>query len=129
MENINLGQISVALLFIYALIDVIDKLYNKFKKPVKSALNGEIKEELKPVIKELKNTNDKLDNLENRINEVDINRCKDYLVNFFSKIEQEKEVDEIEKEHFFAVYQNYTRKGGNSYIHSKYEKLKKEGKL
>lgn len=129
MENINLGQISVALLFIYALIDVIDKLYNKFKKPVKSALNEEIKEELKPVIKELKNTNDKLDNLENRINEVDINRCKDYLVNFFSKIEQEKEVDEIEKEHFFEVYQNYTRKGGNSYIHSKYEKLKKEGKL
>lgn len=129
MENINLGQISIALLFTYALIDTIGKLYNKFKKPVKSALNEEIKEELKPIIDNQNKTNSKLDNLNKKIDEVDINRCKDYLVNFFSKVEKEEGIDEVELEHFYCVYEIYTNKGGNSYIHSKYEKLKKEGKL
>lgn len=129
MENINLGQISVALLFIYALIDVIDKLYTKFKKPVQSALNEEIKEELKPIIDNQNKTNEKLDVLNKKINEVDINRCKDFLVSFFSKVEKGEEIDEVELEHFYCVYEVYINKGGNSYIHSKYEKLKKEGKL
>lgn len=129
MENINLGQISVALLFIYALIDVIDKLYNKFKKPVKSALNEEIKEELKPIMDNQNKTNNKLDNLDKKIDEVDINRCKDFLVSFFSKVEKGEEIDDVELEHFYCVYEVYVSKGGNSYIHSKYEKLKKEGKL
>lgn len=129
MENITLGHISVALLFIYGLIDVISKLYNKFKNPVKLALNDEIKEALKPIIDNQNKTNEKLDNLDKKIDEVDINRCKDFLVSFFSKVEKGEEIDEVELEHFYCVYEIYINKGGNSYIHSKYEKLKKEGKL
>ena len=44
-------------------------------------------------------------------------------------VEQNKIIDEVEKERFYETYEHYTKLGGNSYIHDKVESLKKAGKL
>lgn len=58
-----------------------------------------------------------------------LDNAKNYLVPFLSKVERGEPVDEIELERFHEEYQFYTEHGGNSYIRSRVEKLKKTGKL
>ena len=72
---------------------------------------------------------DSINNLSGKVDDVDMNSCKNFLVRFLADAEQGNEIDEIEKERFYEVYEHYTKKGGNSYIHDKYDKLKKSGKL
>lgn len=64
-----------------------------------------------------------------KIDEVDINATKNYLVTQIAEIERGSSLDEISKERFFEQYEHYISKGGNSYIKHKVERLKKEGKL
>lgn len=58
-----------------------------------------------------------------------LDNAKNYLVPFLSKVERGEPVDEIELERFHEEYQFYTDHGGNSYVRSRVEKLKKTGKL
>ena len=74
-------------------------------------------------------TNAKIDSLDRKISEVDLNQCKNFLVRFLADVEQDKPIDEVEKERFFETYQHYVASGGNSYIHDKVESLKRAGKL
>lgn len=54
---------------------------------------------------------------------------KNFLVQCISNIEQGEEMEEIELERFHESYKKYIDGGGNSYIKSRVEKLKAEGKL
>lgn len=58
-----------------------------------------------------------------------LDNAKNYLVPFLSKVERGEAVDEIELERFHEEYQFYIEHGGNSYIRSRVDKLKKAGKL
>lgn len=118
MENITIGQIALIIAFIVALIKGIEYLYTLASKGATKWLNSC----LKPI-------NDSINNLSDKIDVVDMNSCKNYLVRFLADVEQGNEIDEIEKERFYEVYKHYTDLGGNSYIKDKYEKLKKQGKL
>ena len=75
--------------------------------------------------------NQKLDMMDKKLDEVDMNACKNFLVRFLADIEQGNPIDEIEKERFYETYEHYTspRLHGNSYIKEKVEDLKKQGKL
>lgn len=73
-------------------------------------------------------TNAKKEDLEKEINKVQLENCKNYLVQLISASER-RELSLAEKERFYENYDNYIRLGGNSYIHSEVERLKKEGKI
>ena len=67
--------------------------------------------------------------LEERVETVDQEACKNYLVIFLSGVDKGNAVDEIELERFWEEYQHYIKQGGNSYIKRKVEKLVADGKL
>ena len=106
MENITLGDIAIALAFIVGLMGSIVYL--------KNVLTKSIDKTLKPI-------NSKIDALE-------MSYIKTDLVNFMSQAE----IGQISKEQNFnahELYDRYCKLGGNSYVHDKWEKLRKEGKI
>lgn len=72
--------------------------------------------------------NVKKSDLIEQINKVELNNCKNYLVQQISATDR-RELSQAEKERYWENYDTYIKLGGNSYIHSETERLKKEGKL
>lgn len=82
------------------------------------------------IIKGVKKVVEKLlEPIQKRLDAVDLENCKNYLVTFLAGVERGQEHDEIELERFHEQLGHYQQIGGNSYIKSKVEKLQKEGKL
>lgn len=107
MENITLGGINGGIIF---LISFIGGLITIVK-----AVNYAIKEALKPLYK--------------KIDTVDINATKNFLVDRIQDIKNGAELSDIVKKQFIEQYEHYIKLGGNSYIKLEYERLVKEGKL
>lgn len=102
MENITLGQIATTLAFIVALLGSIKYLKNELDKSI----------------------NKTLEPLNKTIRDLDVSQCKNYLVCFLGKVEQGVELDEVEIERAYEVYDHYTDDlKQNSYIHDKWVKL------
>ena len=118
MQDVTIGQIAAALAIIVGIITGVELLFKKLKNGATEWLT-----------KALEPTNKKLDNLDAKIGDVDMSQCKNFLVRFLADVEQDKVIDEVEKERFYETYEHYTKLGGNSYIHDKVEHLKKSGKL
>ena len=100
MEQITLGQIASWAAFVVALVGSVAAIIKGVQKVVEKLLLP-----------------------------LSLDNAKNYLVPFLSKVERGEPVDEIELERFHEEYQFYTEHGGNSYIRSRVEKLKKTGKL
>ena len=112
MENITLGQINNALLFLTGLIAVTIGLMVYIKKGLKKMLKEDF------------------DEIRNNINNIGISNCKNFLVSCFAKLEQGQALDETELERFYEEYDIYINEyHKNSYIHAKHEKLKEEVKI
>lgn len=118
MESVTLGQIGLAITFLVGLGSGVAVLIKSIKKTLKTALKDDFD-----------GLNKKIETMTERIEEVDLASCKSYLVRFLADVDKEREVDEIEIERFWELYQHYETIGGNSYIHRKVEQLKKQGKL
>ena len=118
MKNLTVEQIGLFVTYMVALISGIAFILNKAKVWITKSLS----DEFKPI-------NDKIDDLQSDLKQVDMNACKNYLVSFLSSIDKGKPIDEIEKERFWEQYEHYQKIGGNSYVTRKVEHLKKEGKL
>lgn len=73
--------------------------------------------------------NVKKEDLFKAIDKVELNNCKNYLVQAIAKTENGTELTPVEKERYWENFDTYSSLGGNSYIHSETERLKKEGKL
>ena len=102
MEQITLGQILGALTFIVSFIGALSYLSNVLKKQVKKTLQP----------------------IEDSIKELDVSQCKNYLVRFLADIEQGNEVDEVEVERAYEIYDRYTNElKQNSYIHKRWQSL------
>ena len=118
MEQITIGQISIAIAFVGSLISGGIYLHQMVKKYLTKALGDE-----------LKAINDNIKELQKRVEAVDMEATKNYLVSFLSKAEKEVWIDEIEKERFHEQYDHYVGHGGNSYIKRKKDQLEAESKL
>lgn len=125
IENVTIGEILLCLSVIGAIVAGVAKVKKAFES-FKKAINGWVTEELKPQFVLI---NERLDNLEKRNERQDMENVKNYLVLFMADIERNDKPDEVELLRFEEQYEYYTKKGGNSYIHRKYKKLKDEGKL
>lgn len=64
-----------------------------------------------------------------RINDLELSSIRTDLVNFINDIENGIVKSDIQKLNAYEMYTRYVKLGGNSYIHSHFEKLQKEGKI
>lgn len=106
MENITLGEIAKILAFIVGIIGSIAYLKNVLTKAINNTL--------KPITK--------------KIEDLEMSYIKTDLVNFMSQAEM-NQVSQEQNLNAHELYDRYQELGGNSYIHDKWEKLRKEGKI
>ncbi len=119
MQNITLGQIGTAVAFVVALLTGIGWIV----KALKGWISDVLKEQIDSLRKDIKGLGERLD-------DVDKEATKSYLVTFLSKAETGSPIDDIEMERFCEEYEHYKKDlHGNSYITHKVEKLKGEKKI
>lgn len=117
MENITLGEIAKTLAFIVGIIGSV--LY--LKKGTVKGLSKVINEELEPIKKEIKEV--KEETAKNNLSSI-----KTDLINFM-ELADKRTISTEQKIRSYELYDYYSQHGGNSYVHDKWEKLKKEGKI
>lgn len=118
MEDITIGQIGAALTFIVGFIG--SALY--LKNALRGILSSVVKQELEPLRKQV-------DDMQQKIDRVDMESCKNFLVRSIVDFERDGAISETELERFYEQYKHYLDKGGNSYIKRKVERLQSEGKI
>lgn len=106
MENITVGQIATFLGLLAGIITSSGVIITFIGKSLKKT----IKSELEPI--------------SNSIQTLDINQCKNFLVRFLADVEQGNELDKVEIERAYEVYDHYTNDlKQNSYIHKRWHDL------
>lgn len=119
IDTITLGAIAAALTFIVAVWTSVSFIGNKIKNSI-----GEI------VQKELQPLSKKIDSIESSIKSVDKEQTKNFLVSRFDEIAHGVEIDETMRQRIYEQMEHYTEDlKGNSYVHARFEELKREGKL
>ena len=118
MDNITLGDIANVLIFVAGVITAGGVIAGFMSKRFGKVMS----EQLQPL-------NDKIDLLTNSVDGVSMENCKNFLVSRISEMESGKKLDKVVEERFWENYDHYTQLGGNSYIHTAVENLKKQGKL
>lgn len=104
--NITLGQISTFLGILAGIITSGSIIIVFIQKNLEKVL----KNELKPISTQIKN--------------LDVSQCKNFLVRFLADVEQGKELDKVEIERAYEIYDHYVNDlKQNSYIHNRWESL------
>lgn len=117
MENITLGEIAKTLAFLVGIIGSV--LY--LKKGTVKGLSKVINEELEPIKQEIKEV--KEETAKNNLSSI-----KTDLINLM-ELADKKTISTEQKIRSYELYDYYSQHGGNSYVHDKWERLKKEGKI
>lgn len=107
MGEITLNQIRDLMLYVIAFSTATATIIKAVKKAITSGFE--------PINK--------------KIDQVDINATKNYLVARISEIKKGEKLSDIQLERFIEQYDHYIKIGGNSYIKLEVEKLKSDGKL
>ena len=90
-----------------------------------------------------KKTNKKINTVDELKNKIDFMRAeskkdilehildadKTYLINFLSDLENGIQKTDVQIKRAYEIYERYTKNGGNSYVHDKWEEVKKKGLL
>lgn len=118
IDNITFGDISSTLTILVGFIGAVGYLHTKLKKWIAHSLD----EQLQSIDKEMKSLQDRLDN-------VDMESCKNFLVRCLVDFENGGQISETELERFWEQYEYYSKHGGNTYISKKVAKLEQEGRL
>lgn len=118
MGNITFGQTAEWLSLIAAVLVASGVIYKKIKEGIAKMLESEFGA-----------INNKLDALSSRIDTVDNETTKNFLVARLSELDRGMTMNEVEKERFWEQYDHYTENGGNSYIKRKVDELEQEGRL
>jgi len=119
VERISIMIISLAT-FLNALI-VIVTFISKVKKPVDNVVDKKFTEALKPI-------NDKLSVIDDRIDKLDKNQCKNYLTEFLEDVKNGIPKSDIQIQRATEVYDHYINDLRlNTYIHDSWEMYMKGG--
>lgn len=79
--------------------------------------------------KGLEPVNQKLDAIEKKVVQNELENDKTILVRLLADIKNGEKLTDIEMERLHETHERYEQLGGNSYVHTEWERLKKEGKL
>ena len=143
MDNITLGQIALLLaeiagviVSIGTIVGVVIKLSGWIKKNRREKEINPILEEIKKIDKKVDDVNNNVNNvrnemsnkmeenyeqLNNKIDSLEINQCKDAIIDFISDVKSGKNVSSKE-ERAYEAYDKYTNVyHQNSYIHKLWE--------
>ena len=113
--NITINDIAIFLGIISGIITSIGIIMI----PLKKFLIKTISEQIEPISKEVAYANQS-------IKELDIGQCKNFLVRFLADVEQGQQLDPVEKERAYEIYDRYTNDlKQNSYIHKRWNELMK----
>ena len=105
--NITLSQLGTFLTFLVGFISALVYLSKILKKALEKAL--------KPINEHMVS--------------LDIGQCKNFLVRFLADVEKGKELDEVEVERAYEIYDHYTNDlKQNSYIHKRWKELMEKEK-
>lgn len=107
MDNVTLGQIRDIVLWIVAFSGGLATIIKVIKSTISKAFVP----------------------IEKKIDIVDLNATKNYLVARLAELKDGTGLDDISRERFFEQYEHYKKLGGNSYITHEVEILQREGKL
>jgi len=108
MDSITLGQIRDFLLWLIAFATATYTIVKAVRKAIEKGFEP----------------------IEDKIDKVDINATKNYLVQQIGEIDRNGYIDGAAKVRFYEELQHYEKDlAGNSYIKDEVERLKKEGKL
>lgn len=129
MEGWTVGQIVETLVWLSGAITAVTVIIKAIR--VNSDKRwGRHRDELQKMVTDaVTPLSEQISALERKQDESEIARVKDFLVSFLARVERNQPVDEEELERFWENYDYYDQHGGNSFVHSKMEKLKKAGKL
>ena len=106
VENITIGQISTFLGILAGIITSGSIIIVFIQKSLKKL----IKNELEPISTQIKN--------------LDVSQCKNFLVGFLADVEQGNELDKVELERAYEIYDHYINDlKQNSYIHNRWVQL------
>jgi hypothetical protein len=118
MGNWTVEQIATAIALMVAVISGVTYLVKQVKDWVESLLDGKFKD-----------LNHRIDSIESKIDKVDMETCKNFLVRFLADVENGAVILDSEKQRFWEEYEHYISAGGNSYIKEWVDRLKKKGYL
>ena len=89
-----------------------------------------IREGLQKIVSDLlKPITDSINQINVRLDKVDMESTKNFLVRCLSDVEKGEKMTEVEAERFWEQYEHYITAGGNTYIKNKVVKLQEEGKI
>ncbi len=96
-------------------------------------INTVISKKTNKKINNIDDINQKLDFMRNESKEDmlehTIDADKTYLINFLSDLENGVPKTEVQIKRTYEIYERYVNNGGNSYVHDKWEEVKKKGLL
>lgn len=118
MGNLTLEQILAGGGILVALCALAYKCWNGFKVAVKNAVD-----------EQFKTLTDAIAGIDKRLDSVDMESCKNFLVRCLADLEKGEHMTETEKQRFYEQYDYYLKHDGNSYIREKVDKYKREGTL
>lgn len=75
------------------------------------------------------NMSKRLDEIDMRLNNIDLETTKNYLVQFISEVKRGEIINDTERQRFYEQYEHYTDAGGNTYIKAEVESLQKKGMI
>lgn len=122
MGAITLGDVAAALAFVVALGGSIGAIVRALKKALEKTLGSLFDEQTK-------NINARLDKSDEAIAKLDMDNCKNYIVQALSAAERGTKLTKEELIRLSEEYDHYTKNGGNSYIVEWHNRLNEEGKL
>ena len=115
MGNITLNQIAAGMALLVALVTGGIYLFDRFKKGIEKILDDKFKA-----------LNARIDDIEGKIDRVDMETCKNFLVRFLADVENGTVILPQEDQRFWEEYKHYIDAGGNSYIQEWVDRLKKK---
>ena len=129
INDITMGSLATDVGVLVALIGGFIFLYAKLKDVITKVLT----EMLAPVTESIKALAKRMDGMETTLNErldvVDMESCKNFLVHCIGDVEKGDELSEAQKTRFWEQYDYYIKHGENSYIKNKAEQYKTKGRL
>lgn len=117
MADWTLGYVAEIVIFLGGLIAGLTYLYAVLKKWLSKIFEEQNKE-----------MRERLDEINKRLDIMDKETTKNYLVQFLSEVKRGEKINETERQRFYEQYHHYTEDlKGNTYIKTEVEKLQKKG--